>query len=560
MARRSSRSVLLEQARAALEHATDARRAGDHRAGVRSAMHALELARDAGQQRLQASALGLLALHEWRLGDSEAAIGHSLQAIPMLKRTRDAAERAQLLCTLAMAYNEVGLHADALIHVTKALDAARAAKDPSLMSWALNRTGVTYELMGDPERAERFKLQALDIAQQINGSEEMFSALNNLCSLLTGASAKAPTPAATEEKLQRALAYANDALALAKTSGNAHRIAISHGNLGMVQLRLARYDDALRNIDEAERLADEHGYRGLSLSMLADRAMLERRRGDIDSAVALYKQALAQAHQTDDHAMLLSMHEGLYDCCKARGDAAQALEHHEAMLPLERERMKQQADTQARLLLNRLELEHARSETERARLDAEVQRLRAMKLEAENQQLVVRAHELGRHALEDQLTGLANRRRVDHELPLQMASARERRGALSIAAVDLDHFKLVNDRYGHGVGDDVLRAVARILLDNTRGSDLLARMGGEEFLVLFVGTPLAVASDICERLRRAVETYEWQQLAPGLTLTISIGLCDADAGQDMRALLERADASLYAAKRAGRNRVQVAMA
>ena len=172
----------------------------------------------------------------------------------------------------------------------------------------------------------------------------------------------------------------------------------------------------------------------------------------------------------------------------------------------------------------------------------------------------MRAHELGRHALEDQLTGLANRRRVDHELPLQMASARERRGALSIAAVDLDHFKLVNDRYGHGVGDDVLRAVARILLDNTRGSDLLARMGGEEFLVLFVGTPLAVASDICERLRRAVETYEWQQLAPGLTLTISIGLCDADAGQDMRALLERADASLYAAKRAGRNRVQVAMA
>ena len=159
-------------------------------------MHALELARDAGQQRLQASALGLLALHEWRLGDSEAAIGHSLQAIPMLKRTRDAAERAQLLCTLAMAYNEVGLHADALIHVTKALDAARAAKDPSLMSWALNRTGVTYELMGDPERAERFKLQALDIAQQINGSEEMFSASSDTASELRKTSSSSISVAA----------------------------------------------------------------------------------------------------------------------------------------------------------------------------------------------------------------------------------------------------------------------------------------------------------------------------------------------------------------------------
>src|SRR5205085_11210812 len=125
---------------------------------------------------------------------------------------------------------------------------------------------------------------------------------------------------------------------------------------------------------------------------------------------------------------------------------------------------------------------------------------------------------------------------------------------------DLDHFKQVNDRFGHAVGDDVLRAVARILLDNTRTGDLLARMGGEEFLVLFVGTSLATASDICERLRQAVETFDWNRVATGLSLTISIGLCDAVASADMRALLERADASLYAAKRGGRNRVEVSAA
>jgi diguanylate cyclase (GGDEF)-like protein len=255
--------------------------------------------------------------------------------------------------------------------------------------------------------------------------------------------------------------------------------------------------------------------------------------------------------------MLLSLHTSLHEAYKARGDLALALHHHEAMLPLEREQMKQRADTQARLLLHRLELEQVRSEAERARLDAEVQRLRAMQLENENRQLAVKAMELGRHALEDQLTGLANRRRIDHELPMQLASARERRGALSVAAVDLDHFKQVNDRYGHAVGDDVLRAVSRILLDNTRSSDLLARMGGEEFLVLFVGTPLATASDICERLRHAVEAYDWNRVAPGLRLTISIGLCDAIDSLDVRGLLERADASLYAAKRAGRNRVEV---
>jgi diguanylate cyclase (GGDEF)-like protein len=83
-------------------------------------------------------------------------------------------------------------------------------------------------------------------------------------------------------------------------------------------------------------------------------------------------------------------------------------------------------------------------------------------------------------------------------------------------------------------------------------------MGGEEFIVLFVGTPLPVAADICERLRHAVQAYDWNSIAAGLRVTISVGLCDAMEGIDVRQLLERADASLYTAKRAGRNRVEVA--
>ena len=142
MAKRSPRHALLQEARDALAASGDARRAGEHRRGVELAARALDLARRVGPQRLQASALNLLALHEWRIGEAEAAINHGLQALPLLRRRRDAAERSQVLCTLAMAYNDVGLHGDALTHVTKALAAARAAGDSSLMSWALNRTGV----------------------------------------------------------------------------------------------------------------------------------------------------------------------------------------------------------------------------------------------------------------------------------------------------------------------------------------------------------------------------------------------------------------------------------
>ena len=133
------------------------------------------------------------------------------------------------------------------------------------------------------------------------------------------------------------------------------------------------------------------------------------------------------------------------------------------------------------------------------------------------------------------------------------SAARERSVPLSVAVIDLDHFKRVNDRYGHAVGDDVLRTIARILLDNIRSSDLLARMGGEEFILLFADTGLSVAGEVCERLRRAVEAFDWGQVASELEQTISVGLCEAGDTLDVRALVERADAALYQAKHGGRS-------
>lgn len=551
-----TRRAVIDEARAFLESARAARVAGDHRLGVEQATRALSLAEAAGQQGLKAAALSVLALNQFRLSDSEGAIRNCQQALSLLKRSRDAAERTQVLCTLVMAHNDMGLHADSLVYATQAIDSARVAGDPSLMSWALNRAGLTYEELGDPSRGEPLVLRALEIAREINGEEEMFSALNNLCSNLLHA-AKSQQGELARATLMRALQYGDEALVLAQASGNGHREAVCLGNLANAHVGLGNHALALSYIERQESLAEKNGYRGMLLTSVSNRAELERHRGNLPAAIRLFNQALAQAHDTDDHAMLFEMHQGLYESYKQSGDLANALKHHEAMLPLEREEMKQRADRQARMLLNRIEVEHAQAQAERAKLDAEVQRLRASQLESENQRLASKAIELGRHAMEDQLTGLANRRRVDHELPTQLAFAQERHSALSVAAVDLDHFKQVNDHFGHAVGDDVLRAVARILTDNTRSTDVLARMGGEEFLVLFVSTPLGMAKDICERLRQAVDAHDWSCIAPGLHVTISIGLCDAVDSQDVRALLERADASLYAAKRGGRNRVEV---
>lgn len=159
-------------------------------------------------------------------------------------------------------------------------------------------------------------------------------------------------------------------------------------------------------------------------------------------------------------------------------------------------------------------------------------------------------------ALVDPLTGLFNRRYATHHLGTLMA--RDDRPARAIAALmlDLDNFKGVNDRHGHAAGDEVLREFARRLQANVRGMDLVARLGGEEFLVAMPDVDAGLAQSVAERIREAVERPDFV-LAEGavrLSLTVSIGVSLAQPGdRDAAGLLRRADIALYASKTAGRN-------
>jgi diguanylate cyclase (GGDEF)-like protein len=163
--------------------------------------------------------------------------------------------------------------------------------------------------------------------------------------------------------------------------------------------------------------------------------------------------------------------------------------------------------------------------------------------------------ELERLATRDQLTGLFNRRFADDTLRLCIEEFERERRDFSVALIDLDHFKSINDRHSHEMGDEVLRRVARILTDCCRDTDMLARYGGEEFLVCFPETEAAAAAAICEELRRAVQAADWPALAPDIEVTLSAGVAGMKAGLSRSALLNEADGRLYKAKYAGRNLV-----
>ena len=159
-------------------------------------------------------------------------------------------------------------------------------------------------------------------------------------------------------------------------------------------------------------------------------------------------------------------------------------------------------------------------------------------------------------SLRDALTGLRNRRHVDTELPVLLARSREDASALAVGLVDLDHFKEVNDRFSHPVGDKVLVRIAGILAAATAELGWAARMGGEEFLLVFPGLSTDDALHRCEEARQAIESVQWDGAMAGEVVTASIGFTMLQSGRTSQAaLLGQADRNLYAAKHQGRNRV-----
>jgi diguanylate cyclase (GGDEF)-like protein len=154
----------------------------------------------------------------------------------------------------------------------------------------------------------------------------------------------------------------------------------------------------------------------------------------------------------------------------------------------------------------------------------------------------------------DALTGLANRRSMDEHLDLAFREAIDRHAPLSFGLLDIDHFKRINDSFSHDVGDRALRLVARVMAREL-GEDRVARWGGEEFALLFPDLDLAGAIAACERVRRAIESADCRDFAPGLKITASIGVAERIGLAHHERLVSRADQNLYEAKNGGRNRV-----
>jgi diguanylate cyclase (GGDEF)-like protein len=270
-------------------------------------------------------------------------------------------------------------------------------------------------------------------------------------------------------------------------------------------------------------------------------ARLLRLRGQPEAAIDELRSALSRCEQAElPPVERLPILDELIVTQEAVGDLAGALRTFREFHDLTLHVRDQKAGQRAQVL-------NAGMQVERAEHAAQVERLRAERLERDNRKLAEQLHS-------DALTGLPNRRGLDAAMGRRVAQAD---GAFACALADIDHFKRINDRYSHLVGDEVLRRVGALMRETVRDGDVAARFGGEEFALVLDRVEFDEARQICERLRTTIAAHPWDEIVAGLTVTISLGLAMRRPGEGSGHLLARADACLYAAKSAGRDRVEV---
>lgn len=263
---------------------------------------------------------------------------------------------------------------------------------------------------------------------------------------------------------------------------------------------------------------------------------------DSSRAEPLLQRGFAMMQAVGAQEGVAEAHRALAAHFEVRGEYAKALAHHRSYAELEIKTLEDVSKKRTEALSVRFELERLQQEREIYRL--------------KNVELAQAVEQLERLSSRDSLTGLYNRRCLDEHLAEVFTAARGEQEHLTVLISDIDTFKSVNDRFSHAVGDEVIRVVAKIFADNIRGSDVVTRYEGEEYVAVLKNTCLPQAREVAEKLRRKVSAYNWSTLHPELSVTVSVGLCAEGSLGHPEKMLAAADAKLYEAKRTGKNKVQ----
>lgn len=504
------------------------------------ALHDAAVAADAWQvagqaalfvAKLKANTAQALAALEW----TERSIAHA-------GRAGDDHLAAAAWVVFAGAAAEADRPGDALDALGRATALADDAMPQPMRRSVLTGVSIAYNALGLPRLALPAARQAFEADRADGVPAETMRARWNL--LVTGlraheelATVDPPAAAALLAELDAHVGpLREEALAAGSTMGWA---GACHG-IGNLKACQGRYDEAIALLEEVVRTPTEETA-GVMRDRWVDLAQAQHDAGRLDAARASALQAEAWGARVEEP-------PGYQDLTSLVQIEA-LLGRHEAALALHRQ-------YHARVVhMLGAAVDHQVAELA-ASLGQRTLQLENVDLRQRYAELASQAERLGREARTDALTGVLTRRALHEAFD---AMLRRVPGGVAVGAlliVDLDHFKQINDRHSHLVGDGVLRAVAALLAGELRLPDAVGRYGGEEFVVLLAGVDGAQARRIAERLLAGVRAHDWERLAPGLQVGFSGGLAELRPGETFESAFARADALLYRAKAHGRGRIE----
>ncbi|ACF12830.1 diguanylate cyclase and serine/threonine protein kinase with TPR repeats [Chloroherpeton thalassium ATCC 35110] len=452
------------------------------------------------------------------IGDYEKAVDYHLKALS-LDPDKDSLNTAGVLSNLADVYFALGKYKTSLDYLTRAIHIYKLQEHLYGITKCLGKIGDIYLTLNQLDKAEEFYTKSFGCSYNFQDKEGQASCL------------------------------------------------ISFGKLYIQKCNYEKAEKSFRaGYEAAQKISHKHFMAEAKLGLGRVRKMEEK----WDEAIEHFNYALTLGKELNLHNIVFESHRYLCLVFEKLEDYKAALEHHKLFYAVKTKIFSEEAERKTKNLLLQHELEEFKREAEIYRLknvelvsaneNLEVTTLALKEANAENQLLLERLREqaetLERLVTYDGLTGLANRRHFDEQFEYEFRRTRRYKRPLSIAMSDIDFFKKVNDNFSHQVGDEVLKKVASIFRENVRAGDLVARYGGEEFVFIFTETNKESAIRAAEKIRKAIEDYDWSNVHAGLKVTISIGVAE-DAGFDgCDELIAAADSKLYEAKRNGRNQVR----
>ncbi|TAG48971.1 MAG: GGDEF domain-containing protein [Betaproteobacteria bacterium] len=513
---------------------------------IRFAEQALEQAQKIGELRSVAIARRTLMFSLYRHGQKA-------QVSAMVTETADGllASGLEAYCGEVLRWGglcalDVGRMDEAISWATQSYEISERLNDDVGRVLAYSLLGGAFDRVGDPWHGEMLLKKGLHFARELGKPLPLMVTLNNLCAVMIGKYYMLRDGAGEMEArqmLHETEPLAREAADIAVAVCDPFYEAFTEGNLGEVLVHVGQLDEAKRRLDHATRLGETHQLDTVISRVRCSCAELALRLENYSETLRLVDVARGDTITVSSPSTMLRVEFVAYVAHRRLGQYREALEAFEGLRRIESEHAAQQLHARSQVMLTRLEAQESeRRGLARANAVASAHAARVSVLE--------------RAAYEDELTGIANRRALDQHL-MQVLQASERLARpCSLAMIDVDHFKQINDDFGHAAGDNVLQRMSRMLRSYVGDDVFVARIGGEEFVIFVDGRSAADLRPLMERVRLEISEYTWRSVAPDLKVTVSIGVASAPP-YSAELLLERADFAMYRAKRSGRNRVVV---